>query len=137
MKLVQTWAGWSRPHLCDLGLEAASRPFFASLGHPTPSSSTTSVSSVEVLRSFTQMVPAPSSGNACFKSVGHRLVYDKTDASRLLGVGHNTIGVYLVGGVIASHNPQVIVALPEQTAAQLRFPAARTSDPCGPWPVMQ
>jgi hypothetical protein len=79
------------------------------------------------------MVPAPSSGNACFKSVGHQLVYDKTDASRLLGVGHNTIGVYLVGGVIASHNPQVIVTLcqniqPRNCAFQLR-------EPSDPWPA--
>jgi hypothetical protein len=45
------------------------RPSFASSGHPTPSSSTTSVSSVGVLRSFTQTVPAPSSGKACFKAL--------------------------------------------------------------------
>jgi hypothetical protein len=31
------------------------------------------------------------------QSVGHQLVYDKTDASRLLGVGYNTVGVYLDG----------------------------------------
>jgi hypothetical protein len=45
------------------------RPSFASSGHPIPLSSTTSVNSVGALRTFTQTVPAPSSGNACFKAL--------------------------------------------------------------------